>query len=338
MKKIIMPILLSLLLTLSFTSNAFAASIGQISFTPDNGWKRIDDSNSAFVYTGSSWYTLNSGFYNSTTHVTTGAQENVKFKFQGTKLRIISETAPNRPTNVKVSIDGKDYTYSGYGAYSQEQVLVFEVTDLVNGIHSVTITNPTQGKYMDFDAIDIDDSGKMIDMNSPYNLKAVPGDGQVTLNWDKVDEADSYIVHYGTASGNYTKNITVTKDSYGNYVIPGLTNGTTYYFVVSSVIGGVESVYSNEATAIPLAIVQPNNSDRAILTITMTTGLEKEFDLPIDEVQAFLDWYDTKDAGSGPSKYAINKHNNNKGPFSKRTEYVIFDKILTFEVSEYTAD
>lgn len=80
---------------------------------------------------------------------------------------------------------------------------------------------------------------------------------------------------------------------------------------------------------------QPS-SDRAILTITMLTGLEKEFDLSMSEVDAFIIWYDTKDAGSGPSKYAINKHDNNRGPFSKRTDYVIFNNILTFEVSEYS--
>ncbi|TDL50939.1 bacterial surface protein [Paenibacillus dendritiformis] len=76
--------------------------------------------------------------------------------------------------------------------------------------------------------------------------------------------------------------------------------------------------------------------DRALLVITMTTGLEKEFDLSMDEVNAFINWYDAKDTGSGPSKYAIDKHNNNKGPFSKRTDYVIFNNILTFEVNEYT--
>lgn len=53
------------------------------------------------------------------------------------------------------------------------------------------------------------------------------------------------------------------------------------------------------------------------------------------EVKAFINWYDAKDAGSGPSKYAINKNNNNKGPFSKRTDYIIFNNILMFEVSEY---
>ncbi|WP_211296434.1 hypothetical protein [Paenibacillus donghaensis] len=75
------------------------------------------------------------------------------------------------------------------------------------------------------------------------------------------------------------------------------------------------------------------SGDRAILTVTMTTGSEKEFDLPLSEVNVFLQWYDS---ATGSARYGIDKHDNNKGPFSKRTEYVIHDKILTFEVSEYT--
>ncbi|ETT30675.1 ran-binding protein 10 [Paenibacillus sp. FSL R5-192] len=65
----------------------------------------------------------------------------------------------------------------------------------------------------------------------------------------------------------------------------------------------------------------------------MNSGLEKEYDLPMDDVNAFLNVRDTR---IGPSKFAIKKYSNNKGPFSKRKDYVIFDKILTFEVSEYT--
>ncbi|MOA52650.1 hypothetical protein D3C78_1759860 [compost metagenome] len=68
----------------------------------------------------------------------------------------------------------------------------------------------------------------------------------------------------------------------------------------------------------------------------MTTGLEKEFDLSMDEVNDFINWYDAKENGTGPAKYGINKHNNNKGPFSKRIDYVIFKNILSFEVSEYS--
>ncbi|OPH61665.1 hypothetical protein BC351_00015 [Paenibacillus ferrarius] len=73
---------------------------------------------------------------------------------------------------------------------------------------------------------------------------------------------------------------------------------------------------------------------RAILTITMTNGLEKEYDLSMAEVNAFIVWYDGKDVGTGPAKYKFDK-TWNKGPFKARTEYVIFDKILTFSVDEY---
>ncbi|AUO05995.1 hypothetical protein NS115_07615 [Paenibacillus jamilae] len=76
--------------------------------------------------------------------------------------------------------------------------------------------------------------------------------------------------------------------------------------------------------------------DRAILTVTMDNGFDKEFDLSKKELNAFIAWYDAKDAGRGPSFFAIDKHNNNKGPFSNRKDYVIFNKILTFEVSEYS--
>lgn len=54
------------------------------------------------------------------------------------------------------------------------------------------------------------------------------------------------------------------------------------------------------------------------------------------EVNDFISWYEGKQSGSGTASYAIDKHNNNKGPFSNRKEYVIFNKILTFEVSEYS--
>lgn len=85
-----------------------------------------------------------------------------------------------------------------------------------------------------------------------------------------------------------------------------------------------------------ILINQNPKGNRAILTITLTTGLEKEYDLSMDEVNSFIEWYDAKDTGTCPSKYAIDKHSNNLGPFSNRTDYVIFNNILTFEVNEYT--
>ncbi|WP_311078439.1 fibronectin type III domain-containing protein [Paenibacillus polymyxa] len=173
------------------------------------------------------------------------------------------------------------------------------------------------------------------------NLEAKPENSQVTLKWDQTENAESYTVKYGTESGKYTETATATKDTYGNFVIPGLTNGTKYYFVVSAKVNGADSEYSNEASATPQGggsqpDPEPTTGDRAILVVTMTTGLEKEFDLSIKEVNDFIAWYEGKQAGSGSASYAINKHDNNKGPFSSRKDYMLYDRILTFEVSEYS--
>lgn len=79
---------------------------------------------------------------------------------------------------------------------------------------------------------------------------------------------------------------------------------------------------------------QPTGS-RAILVVTMTTGLEKEYDLSMQEVNSFISWYEAKRAGSGKASYAIDKHDNNKGPFSSRKDYILYNRVLTFEVNEY---
>ncbi|MBH5317101.1 hypothetical protein I6N90_04670 [Paenibacillus sp. GSMTC-2017] len=103
---------------------------------------------------------------------------------------------------------------------------------------------------------------------------------------------------------------------------------------------GVSTSYTLDSVEVftnsPTDPVQPQPSgDRAILTITLTNGVEKEYDLSMTEVTAFLDWYDLHSTGSSYSKFAINKQNKNKGPFTKRTEYVIHNKILIFEINEY---
>jgi hypothetical protein len=96
----------------------------------------------------------------------------------------------------------------------------------------------------------------------PARVVAIPGDGEVTLRWNAVPEADlqGYTVFYGTRSGRYFG----TEASVGaspaligertEVTIDGLDNGTLYYFAIasrdaSSTTG--ESVLSSEVTARP---------------------------------------------------------------------------------------
>ena len=96
--------------------------------------------------------------------------------------------------------------------------------------------------------------------------------------------------------------------------------------------GGVNTVEK-----LNLAISEVPVTGRAILTIYLTNGTEKEYDLAMTEVNSFIQWYDAKDSGVGPAKYKFIK-TWNIGPFKSRTEYVIFDKILTFNVDEYSVE
>ena len=97
----------------------------------------------------------------------------------------------------------------------------------------------------------------------PTNLTAVVGDAQVSLSWSASTNATSYNVYDSTISGGpYTKVGTTTNI---NYTVTGLTNGVTYYFVVTSVNGSLESVYSNETSATPF-------TPTAAVTLTPSSG------------------------------------------------------------------
>src|SRR5207244_5171245 len=71
---------------------------------------------------------------------------------------------------------------------------------------------------------------------APTNLKATPGDKQVSLTWNASSGATSYNVKRSTTNGGPYTTIsspgTVTGTTYTD---TGLTNGTTYYYVVTGV-------------------------------------------------------------------------------------------------------
>ena len=124
-----------------------------------------------------------------------------------------------------------------------------------------------------------------------------------------------------TSGGPYTtiaESLTTTA-----YSDTSVTNVTTYYYVVAAVNSAGSSANSNEASATPQA---PAAAGKALLVITMTNGLEKEYDLQMTEVNAFINWYDNRTSGSGLGYYTFNK-TFNLGPFLSRVDYIAYDKI-----------
>jgi len=95
---------------------------------------------------------------------------------------------------------------------------------------------PTAGATMDPPAV-------------PAGLTATAGNAQVALSWTASADATGYTVKRATtAGGPYTNVATVTTTSYTN---TGLTNGTTYYYVVSASNSMGSSANSAQVSATP---------------------------------------------------------------------------------------
>jgi hypothetical protein len=87
--------------------------------------------------------------------------------------------------------------------------------------------------------------------SAPTNLTATAGDDTASLAWSPSSGATSYHVKRATTSGGpYTQVATATATSYSD---ASLTNGTTYYFVVSAVSSGGESSNSGQVSVLPKA-------------------------------------------------------------------------------------
>jgi hypothetical protein len=112
----------------------------------------------------------------------------------------------------------------------------------------------------------------------PSGVSATAGDSQVTVSWTAptLGTPTSYNVYYATAADVTPGAAGVTKVAVANAatstVISGLTNGTTYYFVVTSVNANGESGISSEKSATPAATLQPPASPNGV-TLTAGTGL-----------------------------------------------------------------
>ena len=90
---------------------------------------------------------------------------------------------------------------------------------------------------------------------SPVNLTAVPGNNQVTLTWDKVSGASAYNLYWSTAPAASSALSRDTANAVLNvtpgYIHQSLTNGQSYYYIVTAANGGGESLPSTEIMAIP---------------------------------------------------------------------------------------
>jgi fibronectin type 3 domain-containing protein len=137
---------------------------------------------------------------------------------------------------------------------------------------------------------------------APTGLGATPGDTQVSLDWNDNTEGD--LSHYNvsrstTQGGPHTEIATdVTTSAYTN---TGLTNNTTYYYVVTAVdTNDNESSDSSEVSATP----QDTTAPAAPTGLGATPG----------DTQVSLDWNDNTEGDL--ASYSVYRDTSTGGPYS----------------------
>lgn len=151
---------------------------------------------------------------------------------------------------------------------------------------------------------------------APTGLAAVAGDTQVSLGWSDNGEIDfnHYRVYRATVSGGpYTLTASLGASE---YLATGLSNGTTYYFVVTAVdTFGYESFESSEVSATPAAPAGGDVTPPAVPTGLATTPGDR---------QVVLNWNDVADADFASFKV-----------YRSLTSGGVYTHIATRTVSDY---
>jgi fibronectin type 3 domain-containing protein len=115
-------------------------------------------------------------------------------------------------------------------------------------------------------------------LSAPVNLQASAGDGTVTLTWDAVPGADHYTVSRGSATGGpYTPLTPASPIKTNSYSDTGLTNGQTYYYVVTVSNGSCDSVSSSQASAMPQTCPSQGPPGKPTLSITKSTQVKVDW-------------------------------------------------------------
>jgi hypothetical protein len=132
----------------------------------------------------------------------------------------------------------------------------------------------------------------------PTGLTATAGNQQVSLAWNASKGATSYRVKRSTTHGGpYSQ---IAKPTAAAYADSGLTNGTTYYYVVSAVNSAGASANSSEVSATPSpgATAPP-----APTGLTAAAGNQ----------QVILNWH----ASKGATSYHVKRAATNDGPYTQ---------------------
>jgi fibronectin type 3 domain-containing protein len=139
--------------------------------------------------------------------------------------------------------------------------------------------------------------GKLQPPAAPTSLQATAGNAHVSLTWAASSDTTNYNVQRSTTSGG--PYAIIASPAAASYTDSGLTNGTTYYYVVNAANSAGESANSPQASAKPTA---PESAPAVPTGLQATAG----------HSQVSLSW----NASSGATNYNVKRSTASGGPYT----------------------
>ncbi|MGA9669080.1 MAG: glycoside hydrolase family 44 protein [Terracidiphilus sp.] len=175
-------------------------------------------------------------------------------------VMVINKQQGSTPVTVSLANFANTGTALAYQVSSATQASITSLSSVTVANNAISATVPSQSITLFVIPAGSVESAP----TAPTGLAATVGNGIVTLTWNAGGGATSYDVQRGAASGGpFTKIGTVTNPAPTSYTDTGLTNGTTYYYVVSGTNSVGTSPNSAPVAATPLVPPTFNSSATA---------------------------------------------------------------------------
>jgi uncharacterized protein YjdB len=242
----------------------------------------------------------------------------------------------NRSNAIEIEIDGVKEIYSAnhqnpYINDEWSQRVLYEKKNLKDEIHEVVITNNSTLKNatsFSIDAIDINEEGMLIDPNA--NIAK-----SIEINKDSLDlKVGSSESLTATITPEEVTSKTVKWTISNPEIATVDDNGNVIGKKAGKVTITATTTDGSNLSAICQVTVKDVGTDtnRAVLRLTTTTGQLHEYDLPMTEINNFISWLDSRGQSKPYYKFSLNVTTGN---VEARTEYIMYDKIVSFVVDEY---
>ena len=188
-------------------------------------------------------------------------------------VMVINKQQGSTPVTLSLANFATSGVAQAWQINSASQTSIARLPDLPVANNSITATLPAQSITL----FVIPAGGITTPPSAPTGLAASAGNGTVTLTWNAAGGATGYTVKRSpTTGGPYASIGTPTQTTFTD---TGLTNGTTYYYVVSGSNQAGSSPNSAEVAATPVlpptftlsATVSPNPATQGSGTTVTTT-------------------------------------------------------------------